>query len=755
MATNYPTFQSDPRVNSLTASAGISSLLGIFTDNISISNPNFFASMELGSPYGAHIDLKKPYSDDYDIRLISDNNIESGGYLLGKGGAILSLSGSNVGIGTYSPTSKLHVEGTITIGTSTNTYQAGVLGFTDANFGFLYRPPRVGGVAAHNFEAYDGTDLLTITNGGNVGIGATNPARPLQIGNETGQQIARIAGGNAGTSGGSAIYFGAGASDIFAIGHYSAIMGGTYNDAFTLFTNAKNTILSPAGGNVGIGTSAPASKLDVRGGIINNSSDGSTDARIQFVQTNGANVPYSWIGQPSWSKTTLYVFGPTTNGSEMAAYYGSGTWQFLTNNVDRMRIQPNGNVGIGTTDPISQLDVYGAGQTTANFSTSTALGGSIYLRDSGGAPGNGGAMVFGALQGAFAGIKGYITNGGNNTTGDLTFATRRNATDSTLTEAMRITNSGNVGIGTTSPTQKLQVGDGTGQQFIRVAGADSGTNNGSAILFGAGTSGTNVYAIGHYSSIYGGAYDETMTLWTGGRNMSLAPSGGNVGVGTATPDAKLTVNGAIKLNAQGVGEGGEIQLARAGDNAIKWAIDVIGSTDSTSNLRFVDNTGSAVMLLNTSTKAVEVYSGIKFPATQVPSADVNTLDDYEEGSWTPALTGTITNFSYNIQQGRYTKIGNKVFIEGSMNLSSTGSSTGTQIRIGNLPFSSTSNFGGGGGAKSSNFNAAFSGFMYLMNDPNTTVMYLYKQSSGGTTVVPIGDFTNSAVIQFFAQYTVT
>ena len=51
-----------------------------------------------------------------------------------------------------------------------------------------------------------------------------------------------------------------------------------------------------------------------------------------------------------------------------------------------------------------------------------------------------------------------------------------------------------------------------------------------------------------------------------------------------------------------------------------------------------------------------------FPATQVPSADANTLDDYEEGTWTPVLTfGTPGDLSvtYSIQVGDYTKIGRK------------------------------------------------------------------------------------------------
>jgi hypothetical protein len=52
--------------------------------------------------------------------------------------------------------------------------------------------------------------------------------------------------------------------------------------------------------------------------------------------------------------------------------------------------------------------------------------------------------------------------------------------------------------------------------------------------------------------------------------------------------------------------------------------------------------------------------GITFPATQVPSADANTLDDYEEGTWSPTLTGSSGSATYFERSGTYTKIGNMV-----------------------------------------------------------------------------------------------
>jgi hypothetical protein len=95
------------------------------------------------------------------------------------------------------------------------------------------------------------------------------------------------------------------------------------------------------------------------------------------------------------------------------------------------------------------------------------------------------------------------------------------------------------------------------------------------------------------------------------------------------------------------------------------------------------------------TNGIASVNGIQFPATQSASANANTLDDYEEGTWTPVLQGGSTNptISYNSQLGRYTKIGNTVNFVLFINVGSiSGGSGNAQIT---LPFSALS--GGGGG----------------------------------------------------------
>jgi hypothetical protein len=79
--------------------------------------------------------------------------------------------------------------------------------------------------------------------------------------------------------------------------------------------------------------------------------------------------------------------------------------------------------------------------------------------------------------------------------------------------------------------------------------------------------------------------------------------------------------------------------------------------------------------------------GIAFPATQVTSTDANTLDDYEEGTWTPVLTDGTNNATMTVQQGFYTKIGNQVYLWWQVAWSGKGSMTaGNPYRISGTPF---------------------------------------------------------------------
>jgi hypothetical protein len=85
-------------------------------------------------------------------------------------------------------------------------------------------------------------------------------------------------------------------------------------------------------------------------------------------------------------------------------------------------------------------------------------------------------------------------------------------------------------------------------------------------------------------------------------------------------------------------------------------------------------------------------AGITFPATVSASSDANTLDDYEEGTWTPTVTAATppTGVTYGTQAATYTKIGRFVFVQVFVQLNGKGSGGSGAIRIAGLPFTSNS-----------------------------------------------------------------
>ena len=84
-------------------------------------------------------------------------------------------------------------------------------------------------------------------------------------------------------------------------------------------------------------------------------------------------------------------------------------------------------------------------------------------------------------------------------------------------------------------------------------------------------------------------------------------------------------------------------------------------------------------------------TGLTFNATQSASAGANTLDDYEEGTWTPAFTpasGSYTSLTYSQQNGHYTKIGNMVYALANITVSAVNTSGASgDLNITGFPFS--------------------------------------------------------------------
>jgi hypothetical protein len=161
----------------------------------------------------------------------------------------------------------------------------------------------------------------------------------------------------------------------------------------------------------------------------------------------------------------------------------------------------------------------------------------------------------------------------------------------------------------------------------------------------------------------------------------------------------LTVNTNGSLTVSSTGSG--ITYASSGGSGLRmygaggtnqW--DVYGNG---ANIRFSDNTGGGIVVVDTAARFGSTIgvgattpsssgAGITFPATQSASSDANTLDDYEEGTWTPTITdGYTRTYSSSNTTGRYVKVGKMVYIWGVLQ-GSTRSGTANAYGWINLPF---------------------------------------------------------------------
>jgi len=149
------------------------------------------------------------------------------------------------------------------------------------------------------------------------------------------------------------------------------------------------------------------------------------------------------------------------------------------------------------------------------------------------------------------------------------------------------------------------------------------------------------------------------------------------------------------------------------------------------------------------------FQGIAFPATQAPSADANTLDDYEEGTFTPSLGfgGASTGVTYDVQTGVYVKVGQIVHFSVRLSLTSNGSATGLASILG-LPFTSS-------GAT----HAIVGSFVFFgmasswgdtavvgIIDPATTSVALFKAAAGSIAIFSEADFNDSSEVRLTGIY---
>lgn len=265
---------------------------------------------------------------------------------------------------------------------------------------------------------------------------------------------------------------------------------------------------------------------------------------------------------------------------------------------------------------------------------------------------------------------------------------------------------------------------------------------------------------------------------------ATGPSGNNIVVpGSATISGALTVNGltnlsgafggsygltlnnttnnataALKLAGGGTLGGGEIDFFNGANiwagirsSAINQLEFLSGSPFAT--LMTINSTG--VNVLKGGTVAANGV-GVAFPATQVASSNANTLDDYEEGTWTIGLTfgGGSTGITTTGNTGRYTKVGRQVTVSGILSLSNKGSSTGL-AEITGLPFTIAN-----GNEAYSAANVRFNGISFAdvpicIGAINSTKILLQEiTNAGAVSDITDADFTNTSSCIIGFTYTV-
>jgi hypothetical protein len=229
-------------------------------------------------------------------------------------------------------------------------------------------------------------------------------------------------------------------------------------------------------GNVGIGTSSPGAKLDIKG-LARSSIGTGTGA-------GGAGYAFYQFGTSATATENWHI---GTEGDGSFRFYNQGFGAGL----ERMRIDSAGNVGIGTSSPKAQIHVRGAGQSGTTVTDAGLRGGSLRLIDSNTDINSGGMIAFGSEQAdtaassvGFAAIKGKLSNAIANTLGSISFQTRSAAAATSLTERMNISSSG-VSISTLTGTNLDFINArATNLSINALGGTDVTFEGGNALLYG-------------------------------------------------------------------------------------------------------------------------------------------------------------------------------------------------------------------------------------------------------------------------------
>jgi len=518
-------------------------------------------------------------------------------------------SSGNVGIGTTSPVAQFESQaasGTLQTRTKVTGSTASDIAELAISTGTRTHLIQSKG-SSGDFVIRDSTgatDRITMDTSGNVGIGTSSPTTPLTVaGKGTFSGAGSFEALELITSDANRVYVTGNSSvngDMWRLGTsasnpYLNIDALQSNGEILLRTGGTNErVRITSTGNVGIGTSSPAVRLHVSSGASN-----------EVARFEGTNTPYisiydTGVRQAYWISSTSIILRTENSKNLDIGTLNPNAFLFTTNNTERMRIDSSGNVGIGTSSPVHDLHIYRSGSAASIAAVSYhATPGSynqssIHL-ESQSASSSTYDYSFAAI-GSTANITresvNHITLVGGQTVfnedgGNLDFRVEGD-TDTNLLFADASTD--RVGIGTSSPSQKLTVSGnialaGGGNMFSEatsstysIAGGNA-FNNGGSITFGGSTSGV----------IAGGLIFNSGTGATNSEAMRI-DSSGNVGIGTtSSTHGKLEVRGgkagtgtsSAAFSTPGAAQGEDADLALystfegSADNGVRRTADII------------------------------------------------------------------------------------------------------------------------------------------------------------------------------------